>query len=186
MASTILSDNGASSGSAGLKTTADSTGALALQTSTSGGAATTAVTIDTSQNVALTGGGQLRSNATNTPVTFADSAGTQVGTLCRAWVNYKGTSTRAIRASFNVSSVTYNTFGDYTVNFTNAMTDANYAALATTNQNAAGNSNSFSIGYPDNSSTVLYSTTQVRFTVHYGATASFDTDTSTVSVAIFR
>ena len=53
MASTILSDNGVSSGSAGLKSSADSTGVLALQTSTSGGAATTAVTIDTSQNVGI-------------------------------------------------------------------------------------------------------------------------------------
>ena len=53
MASTILSDNGVSSGSAGLKSTADSTGVLALQTSTSGGTATTAVTIDTSQNVGI-------------------------------------------------------------------------------------------------------------------------------------
>jgi hypothetical protein len=53
MASTILSDNGVTSGSAGLKTTADSTGALALQTSTSGGTATTALTIDTSQNVGI-------------------------------------------------------------------------------------------------------------------------------------
>jgi hypothetical protein len=53
MASTILSDNGVSSGSAGIKTTADSTGALALQTTTAGGAATTAVTIDTSQNVGI-------------------------------------------------------------------------------------------------------------------------------------
>jgi len=53
MASTILADNGASSGSAGIKTTADSTGALALQTSTTGGTATTAVTIDTSQNVGV-------------------------------------------------------------------------------------------------------------------------------------
>jgi len=53
MASTILSDNGVSSGSAGIKTTADSTGTLALQTTTAGGAATTAVTIDTSQNVGI-------------------------------------------------------------------------------------------------------------------------------------
>jgi hypothetical protein len=53
MASTILSDNGVSSGSAGIKTTADSTGALALQTTTAGGAATTAMTIDTSQNVGI-------------------------------------------------------------------------------------------------------------------------------------
>lgn len=128
----------------------------------------------------------VQSSVTGSPAVFKDGAGTETGTLCRAWVNYKGTSTQSIRASFNVSSVTYNTYGDYTVNFTNAMTDANYAALATTNQNAAGNSNSFSIGYPDNSSTITYSTTQVRFTVHYGATASFDSNTSTVSVAVFR
>jgi hypothetical protein len=53
MASTILSDNGVTSGSAGLKTTAASDGALALQTTTAGGAATTALTIDTSQNVGI-------------------------------------------------------------------------------------------------------------------------------------
>ena len=53
MASSILSDNGVSSGSAGIKTTADGTGALALQTTTAGGAATTAITIDTSQNVGI-------------------------------------------------------------------------------------------------------------------------------------
>ena len=55
MASTILSDNGVSSGSAGIKTTADSTGALALQTTTAGGAATTALTLDTSQNATFVG-----------------------------------------------------------------------------------------------------------------------------------
>ena len=53
MASTILSDNGVSSGSAGLKTSADSTGVLALQTTTAGGTATTAITVDTSQNVGI-------------------------------------------------------------------------------------------------------------------------------------
>ena len=53
VATTILSDNGASSGSAGLKTTGGNDGTLQLQTSTSGGTATTAVTIDTSQNVGI-------------------------------------------------------------------------------------------------------------------------------------
>lgn len=53
MPSTILSDNGVSSGSAGLKTTASNDGILALQTTTSGGTATTAVTINTSQNVGV-------------------------------------------------------------------------------------------------------------------------------------
>ena len=50
---TILSDNGASSGSAGLKQTAGNDGVLILQTTTSGGTATNAVTIDTSQNMGL-------------------------------------------------------------------------------------------------------------------------------------
>jgi len=46
---------------------------------------------------------------------------------CRAWVNFNGTGTVAIRASGNVSSITDNGSGDYTVNFTTAMPDANYA-----------------------------------------------------------
>jgi hypothetical protein len=46
---------------------------------------------------------------------------------CRAWVNFNGTGTVAIRASGNVSSITDNGTSDYTVNFTTAMTDANYA-----------------------------------------------------------
>ena len=47
---------------------------------------------------------------------------------CRAWVNFNGTGTVAIRASGNVTSITDNGVGDYTVNFTNAMPDANYSS----------------------------------------------------------
>ena len=46
---------------------------------------------------------------------------------CRAWVNFNGTGTVAIRASGNVTSITDNGTGNYTVNFTNALPDANYA-----------------------------------------------------------
>ena len=46
---------------------------------------------------------------------------------CRAWVNFNGTGTVAIRASGNVSSITDNGTGDYTVNFTTSMPDANYS-----------------------------------------------------------
>jgi hypothetical protein len=56
--------------------------------------------------------------------------------LCRAWVNYKGTATRAIRGSYNVSSVTYNSTGDYTINFTNALVDGNYDISATASHNS--------------------------------------------------
>ena len=49
----------------------------------------------------------------------------------KAWVNFNGTGTVAIRSSFNVSSITDNGTGDYTVNFTTALVDANYAVLIT-------------------------------------------------------
>jgi hypothetical protein len=55
----------------------------------------------------------------------------------RAWVNFNGTGTVAIRASGNVSSITDNGTGDYTVNFTTAMSDANYAAQCTTQYDQA-------------------------------------------------
>jgi hypothetical protein len=51
--------------------------------------------------------------------------------MCRAWVNFNGTGTVAIRGSGNVTSITDNGTGDYTVNFTTAMPDANYSGLAT-------------------------------------------------------
>jgi hypothetical protein len=51
--------------------------------------------------------------------------------MARAWVNFNGTGTVAIRASGNVTSITDNGTGDYTVNFTTAMSDANYSGLAT-------------------------------------------------------
>jgi hypothetical protein len=57
-------------------------------------------------------------------------SGEQSG-LCKAWVNFNGTGTVAIRASYNVSSITDNGTGDYTVNFTTALVDANYSVVAT-------------------------------------------------------
>jgi hypothetical protein len=69
----------------------------------------------------------IKNGVANTPPTIQDSSGTQIGTFCRAWVNFNGTGTVAIRASFNVSSITDNGNGDYTVNFTTAMPDVNYA-----------------------------------------------------------
>ena len=49
----------------------------------------------------------------------------------KAWVNFDGTGTVAIRSDGNVSSITDNSAGHYTVNFSSAMTDANYAAPIT-------------------------------------------------------
>jgi len=55
---------------------------------------------------------------------------------CRAWVNFNGTGTVAIRGSGNVSSITDNGTGDYTVNFTTAIVDANYSAVYTVSLSA--------------------------------------------------
>jgi len=59
--------------------------------------------------------------------TALNALGTAPIYACRAWVNFNGTGTVAIRASGNVSSITDNGTGNYTVNFTTAMPDANYA-----------------------------------------------------------
>ena len=50
--------------------------------------------------------------------------------VAKAWVNFNGTGTVAIRDSFNVSSITDNGTGDYTVNFTNAMANTNYCPVS--------------------------------------------------------
>jgi hypothetical protein len=71
---------------------------------------------------------------------FATVTGTAPIYPCRAWVNFDGTGTVAIRASGNVSSITDNGTGDYTVNFTTAMVDANYAIAPSVNSESASSS----------------------------------------------
>lgn len=56
----------------------------------------------------------------------------------KAWVCFNGTGTIAIKASLNVSSITDNGVGQYTVNFTSALADTNYATLIGWNTSANG------------------------------------------------
>jgi len=101
------------------------------------------ITID--GNGIITGAATLATTVANPTFTtpninsaqFATVSGTAPIYPCRAWVNFNGTGTVAIRASGNVTSITDNGTGDYTVNFTTAMPDVNYilsgsAALTTT------------------------------------------------------
>lgn len=60
-------------------------------------------------------------SALTTPPTFQNTNGTEIGQLCRAWVNFNGTGTVAIRAAFNASSITDNGIGDYTVEIKTAL-----------------------------------------------------------------
>ncbi len=75
-------------------------------------------------------------------ITAAKLDGAQSGSApiyaARAWVNFNGTGTVAIRASGNVSSITDNGTGDYTVNLTTAMPDANYTFVCL-NVQSSGN-----------------------------------------------
>jgi hypothetical protein len=65
---------------------------------------------------------------TNGSVTAAKLGTTEQKQICKAWVNFNGTtSPGTIRSSYNVSSVTKNGTGDYTVNFATPMADANYS-----------------------------------------------------------
>ena len=62
---------------------------------------------------------------------IATVSGTAPIYMCRAWVNFNGTGTPAIRGSANVSSITDNGTGNYTVNFTTSMPDTGYSAVGT-------------------------------------------------------
>jgi hypothetical protein len=72
------------------------------------------------------------------PPAVQNTSGTEIGTFCRAWVNFNGTGTVAIRASFNVSSITDGGTGTYTVNFTTAMSDANYSQVTMAGTSGSG------------------------------------------------
>lgn len=91
-----------------------------------------------------------------------------------AWVNFNGTGTVAIRASYNVTSITDNNTGDYTVNFTNALPDANYSSLATCEDNTKVSQYS--------AATHLAGSLRTRVRNLSGT----DTDVAIVTVAIFR
>lgn len=98
---------------------------------------------------------------------------------CLAWVNFNGTGTVAIRASGNVSSITDNGTGDYTVNFTSALPDANYAVhVGVGNQPGSGN-----IGYIRDSVAVP-TTTTARIATQASSAGLVDCDR--VCVTIFR
>jgi hypothetical protein len=98
----------------------------------------------------------------------------------RAWVNFNGTGTVAIRASGNVSSITDNGTGDYTVNFTTAMPDRNYAFSGSAGL-STGNGRYVSV---DDNPGSTYLTTSVRIATNFDFNVKQDCDY--VNVAVFR
>ena len=102
--------------------------------------------------------------------------------MARAWVNFNGTGTVAIRASGNVSSITDNGVGDYTVNFTNAMPDANYATVTTCAEDYSNNT----AGYIATGRARFAPTTSACRVVTFITTTGTRADVAEYDVAIFR
>lgn len=98
--------------------------------------------------------------------------------ISKAWVNFNGTGTVAIRDSFNVSSITDNGTGDYTINFTTALPNANYAISASAARN--NTTDPMICGPKGNAST--YSTSAVRVQTMSDSGASEDSPIVGVSV----
>jgi hypothetical protein len=132
MPSSILnSDDGAISGTSGLKSTGGDDGVLKIQNN-----GVDAVTVADDGDVTLAADLSVTGNSSVTGNLLFNSGFGSAGTAygCRAWVNFDGTGTPAIRESGNVTSITDNGAGNYTVNFTTAMPDADYAMVASTQQ----------------------------------------------------
>jgi hypothetical protein len=121
--------------------------------------------------------------------TLSDGTNSTSSTNCiqgsaKAWVNFNGTSgaSPVIRTSFNVSSVTRNGTGDYTVSFTTAMPNANYSYFGNGRRNA---STQRPINFSqDNTATYNPSTTALRFVTWVDAAAALE-DALTFNVSVF-
>ena len=111
---------------------------------------------------------------------------------CRAWVNFNGVGTVAIRGTGNVSSITDNGAGDYTVNFTTAMPDVGYSFVASCMNADSGDISLSGVGlrvtpYPGAGGSYTMSTTAIRLQARYqNATNGAVQDHEVVTVAIFR
>ena len=115
--------------------------------------------------------------------TISNAAGTGPITMtgqyaAKAWVNFNGTGTVAIRESGNVSGITDNGAGDYTINFTTAMVDANYVTELNGNQDALGSN------FNGNVHGGTYTTSAVRIMTVNGAFSK--TDSLGIYVTITR
>lgn len=115
------------------------------------------------------------STALTAPV-FSDGNGTQIGQLCKAWVNFNGTA-GTTRANFNMSSFTKSATGNYIVSFSNALTDANYTAIVTADNNAT----MASWGYSR-----VISTATTSCTIYAATTAGAAMDQQLACLGVFR
>ena len=159
--------------------------AIAIQSSGSGAGTLTIAAPITATNRTLTLPDSTGTLATaESTLTQFSASGSAPVYAARAWVNFNGTGTVAIRGSGNVSSITDNGTGDYTVNFTTAMPNANYAvALGSTQLNNANSDMGFLIRGTTAAGATTKTTTTLR--VISASIALFTaTDSAELSVTI--
>jgi hypothetical protein len=119
----------------------------------------------------------------STAVTIDKLGTSEQSQLCKAWVNFDGTGTPAIRASFNVSSITDGGVGNYTVNLTNALADANYTCVSTSNQYVAVTDLAWGRATPLTSSTIAV---YCFYKTGTDATSNTTFDPQIMQIAVFR
>jgi hypothetical protein len=105
---------------------------------------------------------------------------------CRAFVQFDGTGVVAMRASGNVSSITDNGVGDYTVNFTSAMPDANYVIAGAAMYPSAINSHIISYGDSNGAGGTYPTTTAFRFRTLFTVTQVTAQDCTIVTIMVIR
>jgi uncharacterized protein (AIM24 family) len=115
-------------------------------------------------NVSVTGTSTLTGNVSiANELSFNSGYGSAAKAYgCRAWVNFNGTGTVAIRASGNVSSITDNGTGDYTVNFTTALVDIDYSFVVACSTTGGNESTGFAFIYRRSGTTTTPTTTAAR------------------------
>jgi hypothetical protein len=122
-------------------------------------------------------------------ITALNATGSAPFYACRAWVNFNGMNTVAIRASGNVSSITDNGAGDYTVNFATAMPDVNYSmCVGNGSFNDNVNDNNIVLIAPRRGTVDPLTTSGARINTAFravGNTAQFD-DPGIATLAFFR
>ncbi len=165
-----------------------STGTAALPSITTAGDPDTGIYFPSANTIGFTRGGvevgRFDSNSANANFQFNSGYGSVATAYgCRAWVNFNGTGTVAIRASGNVTSITDNGTGDYTVNFTTAMPDVNYSMKASCSYRS-GNYNSAHIFTNAAGTIVPPTTTAARLQLSTVTLGSGDSEY--VCVAVFR
>jgi hypothetical protein len=155
-------------------------GSAAAPSITNIGDTNTGMFFPAADTIAFTEGGTEAMRLTDTGLLQFNSGYGSVATAygCRAWVNFNGTGTVAIRASGNVTSITDNGAGNFTINFTTALPDTNYIAVASSgNFSGSGATNRLT-------SCNLFNTGNVTMFAY--TTSNVQSDETLNCVAVFR